>query len=67
MEKDGLEGVRKIPDYHDKPLKGERAGKKSIRLSKSFRAIYTIRQDEIAKRTHIVKSVLIEEMTKHDY
>ena len=67
MEKDGLEEVRKTPGYHDEPLKGERAGQRSIRLSKSFRAIYTVRQDETAERTHIFKFVLIEEVTKHDY
>jgi len=67
VEKDGLEEVRKIPSYHDEPLKGERAGQRSIRLSKSFRAIYTVRQDETAERTHIFKFVLIEEVTKHDY
>ena len=39
---------------------------RSIRLSKSFRAIDTVRQDETAKRTHIVKFVLIEEVTQHD-
>lgn len=67
VEKDGLEEVRKTPGYDDVPLKGERAGQRSIRLSKSFRAIYTVRQDETAERTHIVKFVLIEEVTKHDY
>ena len=67
VEKNGLEEVRKIPGYHDEPLKGERAGQRSIRLSKSFRAIYTLRQDETAERTYIVKFVLIEEVTKHDY
>jgi len=65
--KDGLEEVRKIPGYHDEPLKGERAGQRSIRLSKSFREIYTVRQDATAERTYIVKFVLIEEVTKHDY
>jgi len=67
VEKDGLEEVCKIPGYHDEPLKGERVGQRSIRLSKSFRAIYTVRQDKTAERTHIVKFVLIEEVTKHDY
>jgi proteic killer suppression protein len=67
VEKDGLEEVRKISGYYDEPLKGERAGQRSIRLSKSFRAIYTLTQGENGKRTHIVKFVLIEEVTKHDY
>ena len=67
VEKDGFEEVRKTPGYHDEPLKGERAGQRSIRLSKSFRAIDTIRQDKTAKRAHVFKFVLIEEVTKHDY
>jgi toxin HigB-1 len=67
VEKDGLGEVRKSPGYHDEPLKGERAGQRSIRLSRSFRAIYTVKQDETAKKTQIVEFVLIEEVTKHDY
>lgn len=31
---DGLEETKKIPDYHDEPLKGDRKGQRSIRLSK---------------------------------
>lgn len=38
----GLEEVRKIPGYHDEPLSGARAGQRSIRLNKSFRAFYRI-------------------------
>ena len=67
VEKAGLEEVRKSPGYHDEPLKGERAGQRSIRLSRSFRAIYTVKQDETAEKTQIVEFVLIEEVTKHDY
>ena len=67
MERGGLEEVRKTPGYHDEPLKGEHAGQRSIRLSKSYRMIYTVRRDETAKRTQIVESVVIEEVTKHDY
>ena len=67
VEKDGLEEVRKTPGYHDEPLKGERAGQRSIRLGKSCRMIYTVRLDETAKRTQIVECVVIEEVTKHGY
>lgn len=56
----GLEEVRKVPGYHDEPLKGRRMGQRSIRLSRAYRAIYTIQNDEI-------EFVLIEEVTKHDY
>jgi len=48
-------------------LKGKRAGQRSIQLSKSFRAIYTVKQEETAKRNQTIKFVLIEEVAKHDY
>jgi len=38
VELDGVEEVRKAPGYHDEPLKGSRAGQRSIRLSRSYRA-----------------------------
>jgi proteic killer suppression protein len=34
VERDGLHEVRRIPGYHDEPLKGERQGQRSIRLSR---------------------------------
>jgi proteic killer suppression protein len=40
VEADGLEQVRRIRGYHDEPLQGDRAGQRSIRLSRSYRAIY---------------------------
>jgi proteic killer suppression protein len=56
----GLEEVRKTPGYHDEPLKGRRKGQRSIRLSRAYRAIYTVHEDG-------VEFVLIEEVTKHGY
>lgn len=38
----GLAEVRKIPGFHDEPLKGKRQGQRSIRLNKAYRAIYII-------------------------
>lgn len=38
----GVEEVRKIPGYHDEPLMGTRAGQRSIRLNRSFRAFYCV-------------------------
>jgi proteic killer suppression protein len=35
-EHDGLEEVRKVPGYHDEPLKGDRMGQRSIRLSHAY-------------------------------
>ena len=57
----GLREVRKIPGYHDESLKGKRIGQRSIRLSKAYRAIYTIKQDGS------IKVVMILEVHKHDY
>lgn len=60
VENESLEEVRKIPGYHDEPLKGDRKGQRSIRLSKSYRAIYIIVKDKI-------EFVRIEEVSKHEY
>lgn len=55
----GIEEARKCKGYHDEPLKGDRKGQRSIRLSKSYRAIYI--ED---KKT--IKITVIE-VNKHDY
>ncbi|OGL43782.1 MAG: hypothetical protein A2161_07140 [Candidatus Schekmanbacteria bacterium RBG_13_48_7] len=60
VENRGIEEVRKTPGYHDEPLKGKRKGERAIRLSKSYRAIYTIKEDSI-------EFVSIEEVGKHGY
>jgi proteic killer suppression protein len=60
VEERGLNEVRKIPGYHDEPLKGNRQGQRSIRLNKQWRAIYRV----INKK---IEFVLIEEVTPHDY
>lgn len=57
----GLREARKVPGYHDEPLKGKRAGGRSIRLSKAYRAIYVIAQDGS------IEIVKILEVNKHDY
>jgi toxin HigB-1 len=56
----GLEEVRKIPGYHDELLQGKRKGQRSIRLSRAYRAIYEIKQDEVVFAS-------IEEIGKHNY
>jgi proteic killer suppression protein len=61
VERDGLAEVRKIPGYHDEPLKGDRHGQRSIRLSRDYRAIYTVNYDGI------VEFVSVEEVSKHEY
>ncbi|MBF0361139.1 MAG: hypothetical protein HQK49_09015 [Oligoflexia bacterium] len=61
VETRGLEEVRKIPGYHDEPLKGTRQGERSIRLSRSYRAIYEI------KDNGIIEFVSLKEIHKHEY
>jgi len=34
VEEKGLDEVRKVPGYHDEPLKSNRQGQRSIRLNK---------------------------------
>ena len=60
VEERGLIQVRKIPGYHDEPLKGDRVGQRSIRLNKKWRATYRIVHRK-------VEFVLIQEVTPHDY
>lgn len=45
VETEGLILTRRIPGYHDEPLKGKRVGQRSVRLNKSYRAIYVIDQE----------------------
>ena len=61
VERVGLREVRKIPGYHDEPLKGKRRGQRSIKLSKSYRAIYEESTDGF------VNIVLISEVNNHEY
>lgn len=61
VEMKGLREVRKIPGYHDEPLKGQRLGERSIRLTKAYRAIYTEEHDGT------ISLVILEEVNKHEY
>ena len=57
----GLEEVRKRPGYHDEPLLGDRRGQRSIRLNRSWRAIYVILSDGR------IEFVEVQEVNKHEY
>jgi proteic killer suppression protein len=60
----GLEEVRKVPGFHDEPVKGT-AGRRSIRLSRGYRAYYRIvtrDHDEVT-----VEMVRVEGVDKHEY
>lgn len=61
VETRGLFEVRKTPGYHDEPLRGDRKGQRSVRLSRSYRAIY------VTQRDHRIEFISIEEVNKHDY
>ena len=61
VERIGVQEVRKVPGFHDEPLKGDREGQRSIRLNKAYRAIYT----ENAKKEIMIISIM--EVNKHDY
>jgi proteic killer suppression protein len=60
VEDRGLNEVRRIPGYHDEPLRGKLKGLRSIRLSKAYRAYYGVIESEI-------QFVRIEKVDKHEY
>lgn len=55
----GIDQIRKQPGYHDEPLKADRAGQRSIRLSKAYRAFYIEHDDKII--------IEVIEVNKHGY
>jgi proteic killer suppression protein len=61
VETIGVEAVRKISGYHDEPLHGHRAGQRSIRLSRQWRAIYAVQSDAQ------IEFIEVQEVNPHDY
>ena len=61
----GIEEVRKVPGYNDHPLKGDLAGKRAIRLSLKWRAVYEIRT--ATEREPEIEFVEVQEVHAHDY
>jgi len=61
VELDGIRATRALSGYHDEPLKGDRKGQRSVRLSKGYRVIY--------EETESGNLVLIgvQEVNKHEY
>jgi len=57
----GIRQTRKSLGFHDEPLKGNRAGQRSIRLNKAYRAIY------IETRHGSVELIEVIEVNKHEY
>lgn len=61
VEETGIWEVRKLPGYHDEPLKGNRVGQRSVRLSRSWRVIYE------EKENGKVLIIEVKEVTHHEY
>ncbi len=61
VEFSGVAEVRKRSGFHDEPLKGKRAGQRSIRLNKAYRAIYIEGKDEELELIEVI------EVNKHEY
>lgn len=61
VETVGIEAVRKVSGYHDEPLHGQRAGQRSIRLSRQWRAVYAVLKEGQ------VEFVEIQEVNPHAY
>lgn len=57
----GLLQARRYQGFHDEPLKGERKGQRSVRLSKAYRAIY----QEVHPGNYEIIEII--EVNKHDY
>jgi proteic killer suppression protein len=62
VEDRGLRQTQMIKSFHDEPLKGKKTGHRSIRLSKQWRAEYTIHNNKLK-----VEFILIEEVHPHAY
>ncbi len=61
IELEGLREVRKISGFHDEPIRGKkRVGQRSIRLSRSYRAFYSIKKNKM-------EFIFVEEVNNHDY
>jgi proteic killer suppression protein len=61
IEIEGLQDLRKVTGYHDELLLGKRFGQRSIRLNRSYRAIYRL------IRENSIEIVEIFEVNKHEY
>jgi toxin HigB-1 len=60
LDEFGLLEVRKQKGFHDEPLLGNRKGQRSIRLNRSYRAIYELKNEK-------VELVEVLEVNKHEY
>lgn len=61
VEESGIREVRKCKGFHDEPLKGQRKGQRSVRLSKAYRAMY------VEHENGAVELIEVLEVNKRDY
>lgn len=59
VERVGIRRTRMLQGYDDEPLHGDRRGQRSVRLNKSYRAIYI--------ETNEGLELLVIEVNKHEY
>lgn len=59
VEQRGIREVSRSIGFHDEPLKGKRKGQRSIRLNRSYRLIYSF-------KNNLVEIELLE-VNKHEY
>jgi proteic killer suppression protein len=57
----GLREARKFKGFHDEPLRGDRRGQRSVRLSKGYRVIY------LEIETGRCEVIEVVEVHKHEY
>lgn len=57
----GIASMRRVPGYHDEPLRGQRSHQRSSRLSRGYRVIY--REEPSGE----IIVVMVLEVHKHDY
>ena len=61
VEEKGMSEVRRIPGFHDEPLKGQRKGERSVRLNRAYRVIYEERSQGVIEIAYVL------EVNKHEY
>ena len=59
VETKGVLETRRRPGWHDEPLRGTRAGQRSVRLNDQWRAIYWEKDGTVC--------IEVIEVTPHDY
>lgn len=61
VEESGIREVRKSKGFHDEPLRGDRRGQRSVRLNRSYRAIY------IEAANGELELIEVLEVNNHEY